>query len=111
MMSAFILVTGFVGAYALNNNIVDVWVAFIFGIIGYLFRRLDIPVAPFILALVLGPLAEKSFRQALTLSRGDIGIFFSRPISAALLGLGLAYVLVPNIWTLLKRFAKQEASP
>lgn len=108
VMSAFILITGFVGAYALNNNIVDVWVAFIFGIMGYLFERLNIPVAPLILALVLGPLAEKSFRQALTLSRGNISIFFERPISAALLGVGISLILLPPIWSSIRRFASKR---
>jgi putative tricarboxylic transport membrane protein len=65
----------------------------IFGVIGYLNRKLNLEGAPFILALVLGPLMEKSLRQSLLISRGDIGIFFSRPISIVLIGLGIASIL------------------
>ncbi|MGC9074525.1 MAG: tripartite tricarboxylate transporter permease [Candidatus Bipolaricaulaceae bacterium] len=109
VMSAFILVTGFVGAYALNNNIVDVWIALFFGVAGYIMRRVNLPIAPLILGLVLGPLAEKSFRQSMALSRGDPSIFFTRPISAAVLGLGLATVILPFLWTLAKRAWRKGA--
>jgi putative tricarboxylic transport membrane protein len=107
IMSAFILVTGFIGAYALNNNIADVWVALVFGSLGYVMRRVDLPVAPLILGLVLGPLAEKSFRQSMALSRGNPMIFFTRPITAALLGVGLASVIIPFFWHLLRRHYKE----
>lgn len=108
VMSAFILVTGFIGAYALNNNIVDVWIALVFGVLGYVMRRADLPVAPLILGLVLGPLAEKSFRQSMALSRGNPAIFFTRPISAALLSVGLASLALPLLWTLVKRARRKE---
>lgn len=103
IMSAFILATGFVGAYALNNNIADVWVALVFGVLGYILRRVGLPLSPLILGLVLGPLAEKSFRQSLALSRGDPTIFLTRPISAALLSLGMASVILPAAWALFRR--------
>ncbi len=109
VMSAFILVTGFVGAYALNNNIADVWVALVFGVLGYIMRRSELPMAPLILGLVLGPLAEKSFRQALALSRGDPTIFFTRPISVTLLSLGLASVFIPAVWALIRQLRTKEA--
>jgi len=109
-MSAFILVTGFVGAYALNNNIVDAWIALVFGVLGYIMRRVDLPLAPLILGLVLGPLAEKAFRQSMALSRGNPAIFFTRPISAALLSVGLASVALPLLWSLARRWRKKEAS-
>ena len=57
----------------------------VFGVLGYVFRKLDIPLAPLILTLILGPLMEESLRQSLEISRGDFGIFFTRPIAAGLI--------------------------
>lgn len=97
VMSSFILVMSFVGGYAINNSMTEVWVVFIFGIIGYFMKRLDIPAAPVILALVLGPLAEKSFRQSLFMSDGDLSIFFNRPITVSLLLVGVISLFLPYI--------------
>lgn len=73
----------FLGAYSLNNNIYDVLVMVIFGVFGYLMRKFEYEGAPFILALVLGPMLENTFRQSLLY--GDPAIFFTHPISAVLL--------------------------
>ncbi len=81
IMSAFILVMSVVGSYSLANSMVDVWTVWIFGVIGYLMKHLRIPVAPVILALVLGPMAEKSFHQSLYMSDGSLSIFATRPIT------------------------------
>jgi putative tricarboxylic transport membrane protein len=93
MLFPLILLFCMIGVYTLNNNIVEIFIMLIFGVIGYLNRKLNLEGAPFILALVLGPLMEKSLRQSLLISRGDIGIFFSRPISIVLIGLGIASIL------------------
>ena len=81
------LVLGFcvVGAYSLSNSVFDIGAMLAFGILGYLFKKLDIPTAPLVLTLVLGPLMERGLRQSLEMSRGDFSIFFTRPISATLL--------------------------
>lgn len=97
VMSAFILVMSFVGGYALNNSMTEVWVVFVFGIIGFIMKRLDIPAAPVILGLVLGPLAEKSFRQSLFMSDGDLTIFVQRPICIVFLSLGVLSLFLPYI--------------
>lgn len=68
------------GAYAENNTMFDVWMMFLFGILGYILLRNDFPVAPLLLARILGPLAEFSMRQSLIISRGSYAIFFTRPI-------------------------------
>jgi putative tricarboxylic transport membrane protein len=68
---------------------------FIFGIIGYLMRKLKFPAAPVVLALVLGPLVERTLRQSLTISHGDVSIFFTRPISAVLITVALISLLAP----------------
>ena len=74
-----------IGGYSLNTNIWDVWLIIIFGIFGYLFKKCDIPGAPLVIALVLGPMLEYSLYQALNLSHGSLSIFITRPISATLL--------------------------
>jgi putative tricarboxylic transport membrane protein len=76
---------------------IEVWIVVIFGIIGYLMKRLDIPVAPVILALVLGPMAEKSFRQSLFMSDGDVFMFIHRPIALVMLILSLISLFLPYI--------------
>ena len=94
-----ILLFTLIGAYALNNNISDVWIMIAFGVVGYLMRKFDYPAAPVVLALVLGPLMETNFRRALSLSQGDYTVFLTHPISAFLL---LAAVLSLT-WPLLVR--------
>lgn len=74
-----------VGAYAINNSIVDVWIMMLFGVIGYIMQKLKIPTSPIVLALILGPMAEGEFRRALVMSSGSFSIFFTRPISVILL--------------------------
>ena len=75
-----VLVLCVFGAYAVNNSIFDVFVMFVMGAIGFGMLMLNIPAAPFLIAFVLGPLLEDSFRQSLLLAKGSYGIFFSSPI-------------------------------
>jgi putative tricarboxylic transport membrane protein len=84
-----------VGVFTTDNNIFDMWVMFVFGIIGYLMRKLKFPAAPVVLALVLGPLVERTLRQSLTISHGDVTIFFTRPISAVLITIALISLCAP----------------
>ena len=76
-----------IGAYASNNNVFDVYLVIFFGVLGYLMRILQLPAAPALLGLVLGPLMEEHFRRALLLSRGDATVFVTQPISGAMLAL------------------------
>ena len=95
-----------VGVYATENNIFDMWIMFGFGIIGYLMRKLRFPAAPVVLGLVLGPLVERSLRQSLTISHGDPSIFFTRPISAALMIVALISLFAPlvrGVWEFRKK--------
>jgi len=82
-----------IGVYSLNNNVVEIFIMIAFGIIGFLMRKAGFEGAPFILALVLGPIMETSLRQSLIISRGSFAIFFSRPVSAVLLLLSLTFLL------------------
>jgi len=100
-----ILLFATMGAYTLNNNIVDVAMLWIIGVIGFGMRVLDVPVAPCIVGLILGPLAEQQFRRALTISQGDASVFFTHPISLALLVIATALVIVP---TLLRWYAARR---
>jgi putative tricarboxylic transport membrane protein len=91
----FTLVLGFcvVGAYSLSNSVFDIGAMLVFGILGYLFRKLDIPTGPLILTLILGPLMESGLRQSLQMSQGDFSIFFTRPLSATLLAIAALMIV------------------
>src|SRR5512133_538303 len=91
----YALILGFtvIGAYSLENSVFDVGAMLGWGIVGYLFKKLDIPLAPLVLTLILGPLMERGLRQSLEISRGDFTVFFTRPISAVLLLIAAAFIL------------------
>jgi len=75
----------------------DVAVMVIFGVLGYVLRKLDIPAAPIILTMILGPLMEKALRQSLEISGGELGIFFTRPISATTLAIAALFLVTSTI--------------
>jgi putative tricarboxylic transport membrane protein len=104
-----ILLFTLIGAYALNNNVSDIWIMILFGVVGYLMRKFDYPAAPVVLALVLGPLMETNFRRALQISQGDYSIFLTHPISAFL----LLCAVLSLTWPLLVRLVtgRKDALP
>jgi len=83
-----------IGAYSLSNNAFDVYVTAVFGAVGYVFYKLDCEPAPLILGFILGPMMEENLRRALLLSRGDATVFFTRPLSLALLLMAAALVVL-----------------
>ena len=91
------------GAYSLKNNLWDVGTMLVFGVIGYFMRKTGYSAAALVLALVLGPLAERALRQSLIISDAGIGIFFTRWISGTLMVLALAAIAVPVVTALLRR--------
>jgi putative tricarboxylic transport membrane protein len=95
MLTPMILGISLIGAYALGNDFFDVYMALFFGVLGYLMRRFGFPLAPAVLALVLGYIIETNYRRALTLSGGDHIVFLSSPIALALLLLTAATFLIP----------------
>lgn len=95
ILTAVILLFMVIGAYTINFSVFDVFVMIGFGLLGLALRHLDIPLAPMVLTLVLGPLMERSLRESLEISQGDFGIFVNRPISVVLIGLGILIVLSP----------------
>ncbi|MGE4337009.1 MAG: tripartite tricarboxylate transporter permease [Pigmentiphaga sp.] len=92
-----------VGVYSTNNNLFDVWVVLLFGVIGYIFLRLRFEAAPLLLGFVLGPMMEENFRRALLLSRGDMSVFLTRPISAGFIAVGVGLILLLVVSNVRKR--------
>jgi putative tricarboxylic transport membrane protein len=86
-----------IGVYSLNNNVFEIFILILFGLFGYLLKKMDYSLAPFILAMVLGPMMETSFRQSLTIAQGDLLIFFQRPFSAILMVLVIVTLIVSLI--------------
>ena len=97
-----ILVFSTLGVYSLSNSTFDLLLLFVVGIIGFLMRRHEFPVAPCIIGLILGALAEAQFRRALSISQGDPSVFVTHPLSAVLLALAAAVIIVPIILGRLK---------
>jgi putative tricarboxylic transport membrane protein len=95
ILYAGILVFATLGAYSLHQSVVDLLTLYVFGLLGFMMRRWGFPVAPAVIGLILGPLAESQFRRALAISQGDPSVFFSHPISAGLLTLTALLVVVP----------------
>ena len=101
-----ILLFCILGAYSLNQSVFDVGVMVAFGVLGYIFRKLDWPLAPTVLALILGPMMERALRTSLEMSAGDITILLTRPISAVLLIVAAIVLLSPGVRLLGKRAGK-----
>jgi putative tricarboxylic transport membrane protein len=92
-----------IGAYSVSNSMLDVWYMVIFGIVGYVFKKLDYPLAPLVLALVLGDLAESALRQSLIMSQGSILIFLQSPIAAVITLAALTLFALPVLGPLVRR--------
>ncbi|BAS26264.1 tripartite tricarboxylate transporter permease [Limnochorda pilosa] len=92
-----ILVFATLGTYSLNHSVVDLLTLYAIGLAGFLMRRFDIPVAPAVIGLILGPMAEQQLRRALAISQGDYTVFFTRPISATLLAIALVALVGPLV--------------
>ena len=89
-----------IGVYSLNNSTFDVYLMALFGLLGYVFHKLECEPAPMLLGFLLGPMMEEYLRRALTISRGDATTFLTRPISASMLAIAvvaMVIVLLPAI--------------
>ena len=89
-----------IGTFSINNNLDDIFITSLFGLIGYLFMKMELDAAPLMLGFILGPMLEENFRRALLLSRGSFTIFVTRPISGTLMGLIAIFV----VWQLVAFF-------
>lgn len=94
----FVLILGLavVGSYSVESTVFGTGVMLAFGVLGYFFKKLDIPLAPFALSFILSPMVEKALRRSLEMSGGDLNIFYTRPLAATLLAIGLV-ILVLNM--------------
>jgi putative tricarboxylic transport membrane protein len=104
-----ILIFATLGAYSLHQSVVDLVTLYVFGLLGFAMRRWGFPVAPAVIGLILGPLAETQFRRALSISPGDARVFFTSPISASLLALTAALIVVPWIVRVVRRRSRHAA--
>lgn len=89
-----------IGAFSLNNNNFDVYIVALFGVVGYILRKLEAEPAPLLLAFILGPMLEEYLRRALLVSHGDPSVFLTRPVSATMLVLAailLVLVMTPKL--------------
>ena len=107
ILAPVIFILCVVGGYAPTQDMHDVWLMFLFGVVGYLLRKLDYPMAPAVLAIVLGPLAETSMRQSLLIGHGSPAIFFERPISGGIMLVALALLAIP-LFQLIRRAARRR---
>jgi putative tricarboxylic transport membrane protein len=109
LLYAGILVFATIGTYGISQSRIDLVLLYLIGGIGYLMRRYDFPAAPVIIGMVLGPLAEQSFRQAMTISAGDWSVFLTRPLSASILALAVLALVGPRLYALARRPAARTA--
>jgi putative tricarboxylic transport membrane protein len=98
-----ILVFATIGTYGISRSVIDLVLLYAMGVMGFFMRRYDFPTAPVIIGMILGPLAEQNFRQAMTISQGDMTAFLTRPISATLLALSLLALIGPSLYARLRR--------
>jgi putative tricarboxylic transport membrane protein len=97
ILTPFIVIISLVGAYVIQNNLFDVWLTLGAGVVGYVLKKLNYPLAPLVVALVLGDLTERSLRQSLIISDGSMAIFFTRPLAAVFMALACLLFLWPFI--------------
>jgi putative tricarboxylic transport membrane protein len=97
IIAPVIIVICAIGAYTVHNAMLDIWFMLVFGVIGYVFKKLDYPLAPMVLALVLGDKAEDSFRQAMLVSQGDVSIMWSNALVGSITSLAMLMLFWPLI--------------
>lgn len=97
ILTPLIILLSAIGAYAVTSSMLEIWLLLAFGIAGFLFKKLGYPVAPLVIALVLGDMTEEALRQSLIMSDGSLSIFVTRPIAAAFVGLAFVLLVLPIV--------------
>lgn len=107
VLHTFIVVFCFLGAFALRNDPADVWLAMLFGVVGFLMRRWDLPVPPLVMGVILGPMAEQYFLTSMVAHGNDLTVFVTRPVSAVVLALAALVIA----WTAVQRVRRARRAP
>ena len=110
VIAPVIVVICAIGAYTVHSSMFDVVMMMVFGVVGYLFKKLKYPMAPLVLALVLGDMAEASFRQSMLLSQGDVSIFWSNKLVGGIAGLAIVMLIWPLLGSIKSLFSTKAAS-
>ena len=110
IIGPMIVVVCFIGAYTISGARLDLWLALVFGVFGYLLKKLDYPIAPLVLAMVLGDKAEDAFRQSMIFSKGSMGIFWSNSLVGTITTLALLLLFWPLISSLIKKLRNNSAA-
>jgi len=100
ILTPFIILISIIGSYSLNNSMLDVFITIAFGLVGYWLRKMKYPLAPLVVAIVLGDSTERTFRQSLIGSGGNPSVFLGTPLAASLMILAVALLLLPLVRTL-----------
>ena len=103
LLFPIILAIAVLGAYSIKNSVFDIGVMLAFGLLGYLLKKLDIPLAPVVLTFILGGLMESSLSQALVMYQGNFFRFFTNPMTATLLGLAIFIIVASAIAGIMKK--------
>jgi putative tricarboxylic transport membrane protein len=103
LLMGFILLLCLVGTFSINNSLLDIYILLGMGVVGYILKKLEFDMAPLILAVVLGPILEKTLRQSLFYARGDAWAIFGRPYTAFLLSVGVLLIVLPPLVRRLRR--------
>jgi putative tricarboxylic transport membrane protein len=110
IVAPVIIVICSIGAYTVHNAMFDIWLMLLFGVVGYVFKKLDYPLAPLVLALVLGDRAEDAFRQSMLISQGDLRVFFGKPLVGGITTLGLVLLLWPLLSAVKLRWRRPRSA-
>jgi putative tricarboxylic transport membrane protein len=110
ILAPIIFILCLIGGYAPTQNMHDVWLMVVFGIVGYLMRKLDYPLAPAVLAIVLGPLAEPAMRQSLIISDGEFSIFFNRTYAGPIMVAAIILLFLPLFKIAFVKLRKAKAA-
>jgi len=109
IMGPAIVVVCLVGAYTVGNREFDLWLLLVFGAVGYAFKKLDYPIAPLVLAMVIGDKAEDTFRQSLIMSKGSLSIFWSNSLVATLMVLACLLLILPVVLPYIRALLRRAA--
>ena len=102
-----VLLLSMIGVYAIQSSVFDLWLAFLFGVVGYVLRKFDYPLSPIVIGVILGPIAEGNLRRSLLLSQDGLSIFAERPIAMTILILDVLVIL----WAILPRHVRARLWP